>query len=91
MDHLAAKQTLLGIENVLARETFMIIVSDLRNESTREIIKVTRDVTEATPVISGVRTYRIGTASWLDQASCIEADQVTSVANSTAAEEIVDR
>ena len=66
---------------------FIIIVTDPRNESTLEIIKVTRDVTEATPLSYQARAP----TSWLDQASCIEADEVTGVANATTTEEIVGR
>ena len=74
----------------------MIIVTDPRNKSTQQVYARdhqcdSRRYGGNTSVISGARTYRIGTASWLDQASCIEADQVTFVANVTTTEEIVDR
>ena len=70
---------------------FMIIVTDPRNESTREIIKVSRDVTEAAPPsYFGARTHRAGTASWLVKTSCIETGQATCVANASARKGTVD-
>ena len=71
---------------------FMIFVTDPRNECTRKIPKVTRDDTEAIPLsVHDARTHRIGTASWLGQASCLEADKATCIANSTTTEETVGR
>ena len=72
--HYSASRMLLREKHESVR--FMIIVKDPRKESTREIIKVSRDVTEATPLSYSERApIELVPRRGLVQASCIETDQ----------------
>ena len=67
----------------LVSVNFMVIVTDPRNESTREIIKVSCEVTDKASDPCDASTSRVSTASRLVKAFGIETDQATCVVNNS--------
>ena len=71
---------------------FMVVVTDPRNESTSEIIKVSHSITETTPLTHLVRAplELVPRTCWSEHSVGIETDQAICVANASTREEAVD-
>ena len=92
LDHRTVKQTPLGIENVLARETRERAILDSRDRPAQRVHvrdhqSDSRRLRGNTFVIFATHSYRIGHASLMGKAPHVEADEAACVTRTTTAEE----